>query len=374
MQLKKDQLEAQSSKTPQLPTLPQDPPEPPQADTPPPPPLPSPVREHSTPKAQNMHPHGSMASLMAQFQQSHLRDVSPKNTPSKTMPIKDTPKKGEPMPSKKILTPDKTAEPPVKKQCTDSPSSKQESETDNNRAGKHKEKKKKKKKEVKRDPTMATNSEVEETEEQQEKHQWARKWKRELHELQEYHESCNIFLNTLPERNRGSHMGYLESCIHDAGSGFFFIRLIEAWRMELQKQSQGIGHSATTAHHRLQMLKRMSDVKLSNQHGMHAEYLVEVFKYPGTRDRIPTDTADGYGMMPMIGLYGLMELYSIARITTMQSGVVGEDGKKKSMSKCHCSLCDYMVQNHPSINNHVCTHLHLSLLCTINGCFTIKHG
>ena len=44
--LKKDRLEAQSSKTPTLPVLPQDPP---QEDTPPPPPLPSLARKHNTP-------------------------------------------------------------------------------------------------------------------------------------------------------------------------------------------------------------------------------------------------------------------------------------------------------------------------------------
>ena len=54
------------------------------------------------------------------------------------------------MPSKKLLTPDKTVELPIKKQCTGSPSS----EPDNDRAGKHKEKKKKK--EVKSEPTVAT--------------------------------------------------------------------------------------------------------------------------------------------------------------------------------------------------------------------------
>ena len=136
------------------------------------------------------------------------------------------------------------------------------------------------------------------------------------------------------------------------------------------------GHRAqcVSVHCRLQTLEWMYDVKLSSQYNMHAKYLVEVFKYPGTRDRIPMDTADGYGSTPMIGLYGLMEPYSIARITTMQSGVVGKDGKKKLMSKCYCLVCDYVVQNHPSINNHVHMHLHLSLLCTINGCFHIEHG
>ena len=122
------------------------------------------------------------------------------------------------------------------------------------------------------------------------------------------------------------------------------------------------------------MLEQMYEVKLSNLNSMHAEYLVEVFKYPGTGNCIPTDAADGYGSTPMIGLYGLVEPYSIVRITTTQSGVVGKDGKKKLTSKCYCSLCNYVVQSHPSINNHVCSHLHLSLLCAINGCFHIEHG
>ena len=169
-------------------------------------------------------------------------------------------------------------------------------------------------------------------------------------------------------------MGYLESHILDTSPSFFFIKSFKEWLIELQKQSQGVGHSASSAHHRLKKLEWMYEVKLSRLYSMHAEYLVEVFKYPGTGNLIPTDAADGYGSTPMIGLYGLVELYSIARITTTQSGVVGKDGKKKSMSKCYCSLCDYVVQNHPSINNQGDTHLCLSLLCTINGCFHIEHG
>ena len=76
----------------------------------------------------------------------------------------------------------------------------------------------------------------------------------------------------------------------------------------------------------------------------------------------------------MIGLYGLVDPYSIMQITTTWSGLTMEDGKKKSTSKCYCSLCDYVVQNHPSVNNHFRMHLCLSLLCTINGCFHIEHG
>ena len=67
---KKVLLEAQSSKTPPLLALP---PGSPHEDTPPPLPPPPPllVGKHSTPtKGQNTHPSGSVASLLAQFQQS----------------------------------------------------------------------------------------------------------------------------------------------------------------------------------------------------------------------------------------------------------------------------------------------------------------
>ena len=215
---------------------------------------------------------------------------------------------------------------------------------------------------------MATDLE-EETEERQEKCQGARKWKEELKEMQDYRE--NIFLHMVPEQGGHRHTGYLEFCILDADPGSFFIKSFKAWWVELQKQSQGIRHSASSMHRKLKMLKQMYDGKLSSQYNMQAEYLVKVFKYPRIRDCIPTDASDGYGSTPMIGLYGLVELYSIVRITPMQSGVVGKDGKKKLTSKCYCLLCDYVVQNHPSINNHVRTHLRLSLLCTINGCFQI---
>ena len=142
----------------------------------------------------------------------------------------------------------------------------------------------------------------------------------------------------------------------------------------MEKQSQGIGHSAMSARHKLQTLEWMYGAKLSTLYNIRAEYLVEVFKYPGTGNCIPTDAEDGYGSTLMIGLYGLMEPYSITHITTTQSGVMTKDRKKKLTSNCYCSLCDYVVQNHPSINNHFRAHLHLSLLCTINGCFFIEHG
>ena len=192
--------------------------------------------------------------------------MSPKGTPAKGTPVKDTPKKdtprkdapkkGEQMPSKKILTPDKSAELLVKKQWTGSPSSDQGSETDHGETDKSKKKKKRQKKEPKSEPTVATDSETEETEEQQKKCQQARKWKAELQVLKDYHESHNIFLHNLPECGGCSHMGYFESHISEPGAGFF-IKSIKTWWLELEKQSQGIGHSVMSACHKLQKLKWM---------------------------------------------------------------------------------------------------------------------
>ena len=312
---KKDQLEATSSKTP-TPSVP--PRDPPLGDSPPPLPLPSPARTHNTPKGQDTHPSGSVASLLVQFQQSQQsqsRNASPKGTPARGTPVKDVaheghsqegysqegyPKKGEQMPSKKILMPDKSAEPPLKKQRTGSPGSDRGSETDHSKTDKSKKKKKRKKKEPKSEPTMATDSETEETEEQQEKCQQARKWKAELQVLKDYRESHNIFLHNLPEWGSCSHMGYLKSKISEPGTGFF-IKLIKTWWLELEKQSQGIGHSVMSARRKLQKLKQMCGVKLSSLNNVSAEYLVEMFKYPGTGNHIPTSTADGYDSMPMIG-------------------------------------------------------------------------
>ena len=347
--LKKDQLEAQSSKTPTPPVLPWDPP---QGDTLPSLPLPSPVKKHNIPKGQNAHPSGSVASLLALFQQSQHSpslNASPKNTLTKDTPVKDipakdtskkdTPKKSEQTPAKKLLMPDKSSELPIKKQWTGSPSSDRGSETDHGKADKSKKKKERKKKEPKSKPTMATDSETEETEEQQEKHQRARKWKAELQVLKDYHKSHNIYHHNLPEWGGGSHTGYLESHISEPGTGFF-IKSFKMRQLELEKQCQGIGHSVMSACHKLQMLEWMYGVKLSTLYNVHAEYLVKVFKYPGTRNRIPWDAEDGYGSTLMIGLYGLLEPYSITHITTMQSRVMTKDRKKKLTSKCYCLLCE----------------------------------
>ena len=149
------------------------------------------------------------------------------------------------MPAKKLLMQDKSTEPPVKKQWTGSPSSDRGSETNHDRADKSK-KKKRKKKEPKSEPTMA-------------------------------------------------HMGYLESRILEPGAGFF-IKSFKTWWLELEKQSQGIRHSAMSVRHKLQMLEQMYGVKLSTLNNVRTKYLVEVFKYPGPETAFPRMLRMGMGV------------------------------------------------------------------------------
>ena len=157
-----------------------------------------------------MQPSGSIAALMDQYQQSLSRNASPaKNSPTKDIPT----------PNKKVLMPDCSVELLIKNQHTGSPSSKPEHGKENGKGGKSKQKKK-----VKSDPIVVSNSEVEEMEEQREKCQWVLKWKQELEPLWVYHESHNIFLEVLPDRNGGSHVAYLETRLQHAGPGFFFIQ------------------------------------------------------------------------------------------------------------------------------------------------------
>ena len=230
-----------------------------QHSEPPPPPLPLalPAEEPHTPKGRDARMSGSMAGLMAQFQQCHdgqSREATPHGRPEKVPPMvpmafstagkaattretptKETPQKSEQTLSKKGLTPDTTPEPPVKKQQTGSLSSDQGDDSEHGDTSENK--KKKKKKERKSAATTASDSEADETEEQQEKRQWAKKWKHELQALIQYWESHNIFLHNLPPRDGSSHIGYLESRITEADSGFF-IKSIKVWQHELETQSR----------------------------------------------------------------------------------------------------------------------------------------
>ena len=153
-------------------------------------------------------------------------------------------------------------------------------------------KNKKKKKEQKSAATAASDSEADETEEQQENCQRVKKWKHELQALVRYWESHNIFLHNLPPRGSSSHIGYLESHITEADSGFF-IKSIKVWQHELETQSQGVGQNADAAWCRLLILESKAKERLSTMYNVQAEYLEEVFKYPRTGDWIPPNAPDG---------------------------------------------------------------------------------
>ena len=237
--LRKDRQDTRLSHSTLTPVVPMGPPDSPQLPTPPPLPLTPADRKHSTPKSKKVLSGSSIAALLNKYQQSHSRNIYlTKNTPTKDTPIKNTPTKDALTLNKKNLTPNLSTEPPIKKQCTGFPSSKQESDSDNgrdSRKGNRSNQKKKKKKKNKSNPIVVSDSEVKETKEQQENCQRKMKWDRELELLYVYCESHNIFHDVLQARGSGSHVAYLEMHLQGADSSFFFIRSFQNWRDELQK-------------------------------------------------------------------------------------------------------------------------------------------
>ena len=87
---------------------------------------------------------------------------------------------------------------------------------------------------------------------------------------------------------------------------------------------------------------------------------------PVTKEIITPDNVNGYYSQIMTGLAGLFTHDVICKITTSDTG-----NKKKTLSECYCPLCIYLVGNHMTMNNHICYHLWLALICRLKHCFYI---
>ena len=96
-------------------------------------------------------------------------------------------------------------------------------------------------------------------------------------------------------------------------------------------------------------------------------FMVEVFKVPQTKEILTPNNVNGYYSQIMTGLYGLFAHDAISKITTSDTG-----NEKRTVSKCYCLLCVYVVGNHLLMNNHICCHLWLAVLCCIRHCFHIE--
>ena len=96
-------------------------------------------------------------------------------------------------------------------------------------------------------------------------------------------------------------------------------------------------------------------------------FVVEVFKAPVTKELITPDNVNGYYSQIMMGLCGLFAHDVICKITMSDTG-----NEKKTVSECYCPLCIYLVGNHMTMNNHICYHLWLALICRIKHCFHVE--
>ena len=95
-------------------------------------------------------------------------------------------------------------------------------------------------------------------------------------------------------------------------------------------------------------------------------------KVPSARDILITQLA--FAMVNESGQYsncltrdeyqremvGLVTLHKHAAIYCWQMN---------NVSGCYCPFCNYVGSHHIAINNHICSHWHLGLLCSYQGCF-----
>ena len=102
--------------------------------------------------------------------------------------------------------------------------------------------------------------------------------------------------------------------------------------------------------------KKFPQVKLLSIH-LSAVALMFVYRDDASVERrIQKDDPNGYNSRVMIGLVGLFSNKALARYTASH------------VSDHFCPFCPY-VSNHPfGMNNHICMHLRLALMCGIDNC------
>ena len=120
---------------------------------------------------------------------------------------------------------------------------------------------------------------------------------------------------------------------------------------------------------RLQYIRDRAKLVIVAGTGVTAEFLVNCFVMPGTKEPIKPGAPDSYARQSMIGLYGLHQYEAISKITTTKTG---DKAVKSSITKGYCSYCSHYSGNHLTMNNHIWMHARLGLICHLDNCFTIE--
>ena len=192
------------------------------------------------------------------------------------------------------------------------------------------------------------------------KHQcWrAEKWASNLPSLQSYQQQKGIILDNLPPNDFRDHSDYIQQVLHNNESTGLSIHHISDLLKHYSKDHSSTGRK------RYDTLKTLLGATLGKG-GASPLFVMEVFMAPVTKEIIMPDNINGYYSQIMMGLAGLFAHDAICKITS-------DTGNEKTFSECYCPCASvYLVGNHMTMNNHICYHLWLVLVCRLKHCFYI---
>ena len=186
------------------------------------------------------------------------------------------------------------------------------------------------------------------------------KWTSDLLGIHSYWQWKGIIPESPPPHDFKDHSDYIRQLLCNNESSSLSIYPLADLLKQYSKDP------SFTRRKRYEAVKMLSCMTMWKS-GASPLYVVEVFKVPQMKELITPDNINGYYSQIMTGLCGLFAHDAICKITTSDTG-----NEKKTVSECYCPLCIYLVGNHITMNNHICYHLWLVLLCHIKHCFHVE--
>ena len=186
------------------------------------------------------------------------------------------------------------------------------------------------------------------------------KWASDLPSMQSYQQWKGIIPESPPPHDYKDHSDYIRQVLHNNKSAGLSIHHISDLLKQYSKDPSSTGQK------RYEALKMLSGTTMGKS-GASPLFIIEVFKVPIMKEIITPDNVNGYYSQVMMGLCGLFTHNAICKITTSDTG-----NEKKTLSKCYCPLCIYLVGNHMTMNNHIRYHLRLALVCCLKHCFHVE--
>ena len=182
----------------------------------------------------------------------------------------------------------------------------------------------------------------------------------DLDEVKLFRQRKDIFVNSLGNINNYNMLDYVVQMMNEKKLNIVTVR---ALKDELRPKKD------TQSKSRLSYLRMQTKLILCCGSNVKPEFLVDTFVMPGTKKKIMAGALDNFSRQSMIGLYGLHNYEVIAKISTTKTGDISV---KALITEGYCCYCSFTNGNHLTLNDHICMHERLALICHLDGCFTIE--